>query len=261
MSAFANKSLYLLPTITFIYGEREICLNINTVEPRWKVWEGIIVIIGILGIMFGFGYFGEFLANAFGLNNIFIIFAGTVFQNFLLVSVPAFIAIKGYGHYWSDLGFIRGGFLRAFPIGIKWGLFLFFLVMFLGMIITMIYPVEPDLQEFAKIILMVDSFEELVLMVLMGVVLAPIGEEAFFRGFLYPALRARGGMRGGIVLSALFFSIMHFDIYRLLPIAAGGAGLAYLYERTGNIWTNIIAHAVWNGVMIALIIGAYRSMI
>jgi membrane protease YdiL (CAAX protease family) len=159
------------------------------------------------------------------------------------------------------LGFIRGGFLRAFPIGIKWGLFLFFLVMFLGMIITMIYPVEPDLQEFAKIILMVDSFEELVLMVLMGVVLAPIGEEAFFRGFLYPALRARWGMRGGIVLSALFFSIMHFDIYRLLPIAAGGAGLAYLYERTGNIWTNIIAHAVWNGVMIALIIDAYRSMI
>jgi membrane protease YdiL (CAAX protease family) len=68
-------------------------------------------------------------------------------------------------------------------------------------------------------------------------------------------------MRGGIVLSALFFSIMHFDIYRLLPIAAGGAGLAYLYERTGNIWTNIIAHAVWNGVMIALIIDAYRSMI
>ncbi|MDD2496878.1 MAG: CPBP family intramembrane metalloprotease [Desulfitobacteriaceae bacterium] len=236
-------------------------MNENIVRPRWKVWEGIIAIIGILAIMFGVGYIGEFLANNIGLKNLTIIFSATVLQTFLLVAIPIFIAVKGYGHFLSDLGFIPGGFFRAFPKGIKWGLSLFFLVMILGMIITIIHPVEPDLQDFAKIILMVDSFWELLLTVVMGVVLAPIGEEVFFRGFLYPALRARLGVPGGIVLCALLFSGMHFDLYRLLPIAAGGAGLTYLYERTGNIWTNIIAHAVWNGVMIALIVGAYRGMV
>ena len=166
-------------------------MNENIVRPRWKVWEGIIAIIGILAIMFGVGYIGEFLANNIGLKNLTIIFSATVLQNFLLVAIPIFIAVKGYGHFLSDLGFIPGGFLRAIPKGIKWGLSLFFLVMFLGMIITIIHPVEPDLQDFAKIILMVDSFWELLLTVVMGVVLAPIGEEVFFRGFLYPALRAR----------------------------------------------------------------------
>ncbi len=70
-------------------------------------------------------------------------------------------------------------------------------------------------------------------------------EEVYFRGFLYPALRQHFGAAKGIIITALFFSCMHFDLYRLIPIAAGGIGLTYLYERSGNIWTNIIAHGVW----------------
>ena len=129
--------------------------------------------------------------------------------------------------------------------------------MILGTIQAIVYPYEAELQDFAKILLMVDSYGELFLAVIMGVVLAPLGEEIFFRGFFYPALRRRFGAAWGIVITALFFSALHFDLYRLLPIAVGGIGLTYLYEKTRNIWTSIIAHGVWNGIMIALIFYAY----
>ena len=81
--------------------------------------------------------------------------------------------------------------------------------------------------------------------------IAPFGEEVFFRGFLLAALVPLiGGLRGAIVSSAIF-SAAHLQVGTLFPIFVMGMLLAWLYLRTGSIWPSFAAHAAQN--LLALI--------
>jgi uncharacterized protein len=82
----------------------------------------------------------------------------------------------------------------------------------------------------------------------------PVMEELFWRSFLMRWVQHPGfervdpqtvGLRA-IVLSTFIFTLAH-----TLWLAAVVAGLAYawLYRRTGKLWTSVIAHAVTNGLL------------
>ncbi len=87
------------------------------------------------------------------------------------------------------------------------------------------------------------SLEALVLM-------TPLAEEVFFRGFVFAGLLPRLGPGPAIVLSSLVFSAFHFEPAVLIPIFVTGAALAWLYRRTGSIWPGIAAHAGQNALAI-----------
>jgi uncharacterized protein len=98
------------------------------------------------------------------------------------------------------------------------------------------------------------------LAVLYAVVVAPVTEETFFRGCLFRALRDRHGFRIGALASAFIFGLVHyvpgpFDESLLLMTAMvfTGVGLAYIYERRGNIVASIGAHMTFNAIAIVLI--------
>jgi len=93
-------------------------------------------------------------------------------------------------------------------------------------------------------------------------VLAPIGEELFFRGILFRTLRDRHGFWVGAVGSAFGFGLIHFipgnaADAALLMIAMffTGLGLCYIYERRGTLVAPIAAHITFNVIGIVLIFG------
>lgn len=86
-----------------------------------------------------------------------------------------------------------------------------------------------------------------------GAVAAPIGEEVFFRGLVYNALKARFGIGVGIVVSGLLFALVHIGPLALLIIFPMGMLLAYVYERTKSLWVTITMHALNNGVSFLLL--------
>jgi membrane protease YdiL (CAAX protease family) len=90
------------------------------------------------------------------------------------------------------------------------------------------------------------------LFVLGGAVAAPIGEEVFFRGFLYNVLKRRLNVTAGIVLSGLCFALIHFNPLGVIVIFPMGMALAYVYERTKSLWVTIIMHAVNNGALFVI---------
>jgi membrane protease YdiL (CAAX protease family) len=98
---------------------------------------------------------------------------------------------------------------------------------------------------------------EIAWLVVLVCVVVPIGEEIFFRGFLYGALRARLRLPLAVGLSALVFAIVHLPaIFTFLPILALGVLLALLYERTGTLLPGIIVHSINNGIaMLAALAG------
>lgn len=90
--------------------------------------------------------------------------------------------------------------------------------------------------------------------------LAPLCEEAAFRGWLLTALRTRHRPSAAIALCGLFFAIMHLDPVRFVALLGLGALYGWLAWRAGSLWPAVVAHAVNNtlGVTIATVTGAGR---
>ena len=87
-----------------------------------------------------------------------------------------------------------------------------------------------------------------------AVLLVPVMEEIFWRSFLmrwfqHPVFESVAPARVG--LKAVVLATFLFVLAHTLWLAAIVAGLAYawLYIRTGKLWTAVIAHAVTNGVL------------
>lgn len=100
------------------------------------------------------------------------------------------------------------------------------------------------------------------LTVLYAVVIAPLGEELFFRGVLFRSLRDRHGFWAGAAGSGLGFGLIHFApgsvadaMLLMLVMFFTGVALCFVYERRGTIVAPIAAHVTFNAIGIALILG------
>lgn len=79
-------------------------------------------------------------------------------------------------------------------------------------------------------------------------------EELWCRAFLGRGLSARYGLVAGVILTSVFFALMHIDPSQLLVIALMGAYLHFVYVATRSIWTPILLHAMNNGVSVLLVL-------
>lgn len=96
-------------------------------------------------------------------------------------------------------------------------------------------------------------------------VLAPIGEEVLFRGYLFGSLRRLAGdSRTGIAIaygvSALVFALSHSlaategIVGLLVPSFLIGLVFAWGFDRSGSLIPAIVAHAINNGVALATLL-------
>ena len=88
------------------------------------------------------------------------------------------------------------------------------------------------------------------------VIVAPIAEETFFRGFLFGSLRDLTSVWPAALGSGFFFGIIHLSTGTwsvVPPLAFLGVLLALLYARTGSIWPCIAVHTVNNAIAFALL--------
>ncbi len=82
-------------------------------------------------------------------------------------------------------------------------------------------------------------------------VVAPIGEEFLFRGYIFTALRNWRGPWTAAVATGLLFGLVHVGsapLLDLVPLAALGFGLCLLYRRTGSLYPCIAVHSLNNSV-------------
>ena len=91
-----------------------------------------------------------------------------------------------------------------------------------------------------------------ILMVIIAVLLvAPIFEEVLFRGFMFAGIKeSRLGARGAIVITALTWSVIHFqyDLYWIATIFVLGIVLGMARLRTNSLYLTIAMHATVNAI-------------
>lgn len=131
-----------------------------------------------------------------------------------------------------------------------------------GLIATLLGVTAPETLPRAT-----NSTEALAL-VLAAAVVAPIGEEAFFRGFALTAWWRDLGARPALIRSALFFAVVHILNIQVAPDQAGtglaqallsflvilplGFVLGWLFQQRGMV-AAITGHVTYNGILLVLV--------
>ena len=82
---------------------------------------------------------------------------------------------------------------------------------------------------------------------------APILEELLCRGVLFEVLNRRWGVKVSILVSALFFGLLHLSPANAIVAVVAGLIFGTLYVRTSSLYVTIIIHAVNNALAFALI--------
>ncbi len=85
-----------------------------------------------------------------------------------------------------------------------------------------------------------------------GVIIAPVVEEVFFRGFVFAGLRQRYDWKKAALISSALFAVIHVTPTTMIPIFILGLIFAYLYHRSDSIWPAILMHVSTNALALGL---------
>ena len=102
-------------------------------------------------------------------------------------------------------------------------------------------------------LLVISDLGSALLVIAGAVVLAPVVEEAVFRGFFQGQLEI--GYRDAtkaVLFSSLLFMLLHFNPWWGMQIYIFGMVLGYLAWRTGSIWPSVTVHGVNNGLALMI---------
>lgn len=95
-------------------------------------------------------------------------------------------------------------------------------------------------------------------MMFFGVLIAPLVEELYFRGLLYPVLNRRLGAVAGLLLSAAGFALLHAGQLALawaplLVLFSVGVVFTLVRARSRSVGPSMLMHMGYNGALFAMI--------
>ena len=180
-----------------------------------------------------------------------------VFKDALFIGLVAAFALWRYRLGWQGLG------LRPFDRSLWWlpvvaaAAALVSVIVYSAILVGLGFdqPEQREVQTF---------FESNAALPLAGfalVIMAPLSEEIFFRGFIFPGLIRPLGLAGAMAATGILFGAFHITgsdtVALVLPFSLIGALFCWLYYRTGSLWPSIITHFLFNSVgFVAGAIGA-----
>jgi len=229
------------------------------IKPDWSVPEALYVFIltygvGIILPLREMNWFQSLSTLISPEKSVFgELFLSSIISALLMFGCVYFIVSWKYQLQLRELGFVPDNPKKWLFKGSKHGILLFFGVSLLSIVLVLIYPFEVQPQTATEIFSTARGWQQVILVFIVVSILAPFSEELYFRGFLYPTLRKRWGKIPAIIITNIVFGILHFDLLRFIPITLGGIWLTVIYERSGTLYTSMVAHAVWNALMIGLI--------
>jgi membrane protease YdiL (CAAX protease family) len=83
-------------------------------------------------------------------------------------------------------------------------------------------------------------------LLVVAIMLAPITEELIFRAGIFRYVRTRMPRWAALLLPAVLFASLHANLGSFVPLVALALVFSLAFERTGNIGTTIVAHALFN---------------
>ena len=171
------------------------------------------------------------------------------------------LVVDGGSLSWADMRIHRPSSkdLVEFALGAGWALPVIVATLPVALLVSQFVPTPPPSPLPAT-----GSIGGLLLHLLAGAIIAPIGEEILFRGFATTAWVRDMGVSRGVVRAALFFAVAH--VLTISGVNAGEAigaavaafvgripvalALGFLFVRRDTIWAPLGLHAGFNGLLL-----------
>jgi membrane protease YdiL (CAAX protease family) len=143
----------------------------------------------------------------------------------------------GFRMQWSDIPLGLGvGLVAQFVLGLAINL----LYRLLGIDLDKVGETAKQLTDVAV------GPVEVIVLVLVVAVAAPLLEELFYRGLWLRSVEKRFGPVAGVAVSSLIFALVHFEPYDFLALFGFAVVIAVLALRTGRLGPSIWAHVAFN---------------
>lgn len=134
-------------------------------------------------------------------------------------------------------------------VGIGWGVALFVVgrgTMWLWAGLLKFFSIQAHQQEAIIALLHHPTWEIILILGSLSLVVAPVMEELLFRGMLYGTMRKTLSRSLALWSTAILFSIFHANLLTFLPLVVFGLLQALAYDRWRTLWPVIIGHATFN---------------
>lgn len=163
---------------------------------------------------------------------------------YLLVAKLRFIKTN----FWSSLGFNRAELSNYLKLGFKYWLAIEATALVWDFLLTKLglSPSGPGGRTWITGL----SFLPLVFVYFSQAILGPLGEEIFFRGYVFRFLRQTTVFKKAAIISAVIFGLIHLDIKMLPLFILHGFWYAKMTERSGSIVPAYTAHMLKNLLVI-----------
>jgi uncharacterized protein len=201
----------------------------------WGALESWISVLLLVLLNVGLLLFVKKGSSAQLAQNITIVFAE------LAYILPVVIIMLWKRIPWKDLGFGKFSW-SSMAIGCGMLVVGYGIIIVHNAILTLL-GIAPQGKEIYDIF---NSVKSPIWLFIAAVIVAPVVEEIFFRGFLFQGFRKSYGWIPAILLSSFIFAAAHLDLASLIPTFILGIILAYVYHRSNSLWPGIIIHFLIN---------------
>lgn len=116
----------------------------------------------------------------------------------------------------------------------------------IGIILSLIYNVFAYYFNFLLKTSLFDNNNNLMVTLISTGLIGPIIEELMFRGIIYNELKNKYSNMKAILITTIFFAVIHMNIIQILYAFALGFILIFVYEKYKNIKAPIILHMASN---------------
>lgn len=229
----------------------------------WEISD--ITIVMIIGLVLVYGL--VLLMNLIGASNVFTenknysgiyVLIALLFQNIAFLIPMLLIGSHNKKLSWHDFGFRKVSFKKL--VGYTFlGYISYFFINLLIQIAQILSKFEIPgfgIQENRLEMFGTGTFNQAMSFIAI-VILAPVLEEVFFRGFLFQTLKAHTKPWLAIILGGFIFAALHIELQVILPLWLLGIILCYIFHKTNSIYTSITFHILNN--LIAFLITVFLS--
>jgi membrane protease YdiL (CAAX protease family) len=170
-----------------------------------------------------------------------------LFSVALVLFVAGFLRIRGR-NVTSLAGFSQIGFGRAAITGTILMLAAYPLVFLADVVTQRLLGGGSEKQGIVELFNASSSMEQRILIIVLAVAVAPVGEEFLFRFFLYGVLKRYFGRGIGLIVNALLFAAVHAHLPSFGPLFILGVCFTIAYEWSGSLLVSMTMHALFNAL-------------
>lgn len=126
----------------------------------------------------------------------------------------------------------------------------------LAISVVLVSMLLPQVDEKLPLEILLEDPLVMGLLAVFGILFAPVLEETFFRGFLFPVFERSRGAGFAVFATSALFSLVHGTQYgwrwqNLLLLLGVGVVFGTLRARTGSILPSTLVHASYNATLFA----------